>query len=218
MPGVLAHATLLFVRPTVRAEPDRGRVRGSAFREFVFWYGQVHGQARLDAIALASGLPLTTSRLTLGAPALGILPSRWYPVAVVHALLDRMIEGVSIDDRRTMATEGARHVMGATLRGVYRVLFEWIATPARYARFAGRLWASYYDSGEVKVVLDEDGRAAVCTVTRWAAHHPFMCELNLAAATEIYAAMGCRGVHTVRSRCVDDGDDDCCFTTRWTGR
>jgi hypothetical protein len=136
-------------------------------------------------------------------------------VATVHALVDRMLEGVGVENRRTMATDAARHVMRATLHGVYRVLFEWIATPSRYARFASRLWASYYDSGEFNVVLDDSGLTAVCSVAGWKAHHPFMCELNLAAATEIYSAMGCRDVRTVRNRCVDDGDADCCFTTRW---
>jgi hypothetical protein len=96
------------------------------------------------------------------------------------------------------------------------VLFESMATAERYARFAPKLWQSDSDSGTLDVALTSDMLGAISTVKGWRGHHRLMCEPNRGAAVEIYAAIGCRAVTCERAVCVDRGEADCRFVTRWT--
>ena len=89
-------------------------------------------------------------------------------------------------------------------------------SPAIYARFAHKLWQSYYEGGEFVVKIAADGKRADCTVKDWGAHHPLMCAMNIEAATAIYAAMGQKGVSTTRIACVDEGAPLCHFVTTWS--
>ena len=153
---------------------------------------------------------LDTRELTLG-----VLTSDWYPAEQVHALLDEIARGKSEAAINDLAVGASGAIMRSTLRGLYRVLFEWMATPERYAKYAPKLWSTYYDSGEVSVELLSDRLTAVAIVSNWRSHHPLMCELNRGAALEIYAAMGCRDVTNERAQCVSRGDPHCRFITRW---
>jgi hypothetical protein len=138
-----------------RPEAAPGRIKGAAFREFVAWYEQELGRAQL--LTLLRSIPDDLRReleLDPARESLGILSSRWYPADAIHALLDAIIAGIDPDRRRESIERAADAVMRATLRGVYRILFEWLATPDRYARFADRLWRSYYDSGRASGLHD----------------------------------------------------------------
>lgn len=199
-----------------RLEPDLGRIKGAAFREFVAWCEGELGQARLVAVAreLPPGVRHELA-LDLGRDSLGILSSRWYDAAAMHALVEVIFMEIDAGARQDATERAADAVMRSTLRGVYRILFEWLATPERYARFADRLWRSYYDSGEMRVELVRS-TAAACTIRGWRAHHPRLCELNRAAASAIYRAMGCTDVTTRREACIDEGADACRFVTTWS--
>ena len=199
-----------------RSDAGADRVRGAAFRELVCWHAAEHGADQLTERVVGIAARFEHAGLKPEAKGLGILASSWYEAPLVHALLDAMVEGLTPADQRAMAAEAASHVMTATLSGVYRMLFEWMATPGRYARFAGLLWRSYFDGGDFLVELEAGTRTALCTISDWTSHHPFMCELNLWAATEIYRAMGCLEVVTVRRACVSDGERHCSFVTTWT--
>ena len=195
--------------------PIPGRIKGAAFREFVGWYEQELGRERL--LALSREIPGEMRRALDLDPAresLGILSSRWYAADAIHALLDAILAGIDADDRRDSIGRAADAVMRATLRGVYRILFEWLATPDRYARFADRLWRSYYDCGEMHVVQETPERA-VCTIRDWHSHSPQLCDMNAAAAASIYRAMSCTGVTTQRTACVAQGASECRFVTTW---
>jgi predicted hydrocarbon binding protein len=195
--------------------PDRpaGNIKGVAFREFLVWYARAYGGDALAAAARA--LPAgPTGSFDPAAETLGVLASKWYPGALVHALMDELVRGRSSDERARMARDGADAVMAATLRGVYRLLFEWIANPERYARYAGKLWRSYYDSGTLEIV-ETGADSARSVVRQWRTHHPFICELNREASRAIYQAMGCAEVHCERESCVAEGADVCSFVTRW---
>lgn len=202
------------VGAVLQAQADVGRVRGSAFREFVRWYGIAVNVDRLRA-AVASLPEEHQALLRPDDPALGVIASTWYPAPLVHRLIDELIAGFDPMTREQLARNAAAAVMDVTLEGVYRLLFRWMATPARYAKYASRLWASYYDSGEFMIVASVPGQATA-VLRDWPSHHDFVCELNLRAATEIYKAMGCREVETVREACIGHGDSECRFVTRWT--
>jgi len=191
-----------------------GRIKGAAFREFIAYYRGTYGlsalMAAVEAMPVAQRGELDTSDLTLG-----VLTSDWYPAEQVHALLDEIARGKSEAAIHELTLGASRAIMRTTLRGLYRVLFEWMATPERYAKYAPKLWGTYYDSGEVSVELLSDRRTSVSVVRNWRSHHPLICELNRGAALEIYAAMGCRDVTNERAQCVSRGDPHCRFITRW---
>lgn len=191
-----------------------GRIKGAAFREFITFYRATYGSDRLAA-HLAAMPPDLAAELEAGSETLGILTSQWYPAELVHALLDEIARGRSDAELCELGTEGSRAVMRATLRGLYKVLFGWMATPERYVRYAPKLWHTYYDSGTVAVQAIDGGTGALSTVRDWRSHHRLICELNRGAALEIYAAMGCTEVTCERERCVDRGDPECRFITRW---
>lgn len=56
---------------------------------------------------------------------------------------------------------------------------------------------------------------AICKLTDWHGHHPFVCAMCRVSAEVIYTEMGCKNVTTERERCIDDGADHCRFVTRW---
>jgi len=203
---------------TAGTASDTGHVKGAALREFLAWLEQAYGRDRL--VEIARGLPASAHaalRLDVAAASLGVLSSRWYPGDAIHRLFDRVFEGLGPAERAELVDRSADAVMAATLHGVYQVLFKWLATPERYARFADRLWRSYYDTGVMHVVQNGPDMA-LCTITGWRSHHPAACDMNRAAAAAIYRAMGCRGVTTVRECCVADGARECRFVTTWSSR
>ena len=192
-------------------EAGSGRIKGAAFREFVRWYGEARGA---PALRDAAERGRVTALLDPDHPALGVVPSIWYEAEVVHRLLDAMTAGLSGTELRELADDGSAAVMRQTLRGVYRVLFNWMANPARYAKYGPRLWDAYYDSGVFSIQMASD-RCAISRIRDWETHHPFICELNRGAARAIYGAMGCRGVRVERQACIDRGDAECRFCTTW---
>lgn len=202
MPGPAAHRT-----------SPLGHIKGAAFREFLLWYGRVNGHALLLS-HLRSMPPELAAELDARKEALGVLASQWYPAAVVHALLDEIARGKSAEELESFTNDASRAVMQATLSGLYRVLFEWMATPARYARYAPKLWSSYYDSGQLSIHYDGE-TTAISTVTRWPGHHPLICDLNRGASPAIYGAMGCKDARCTRLACVSRGDAECRFVTTW---
>jgi predicted hydrocarbon binding protein len=199
----------------LEASSRLGRIKGAAFREFIAWYSATHGRERLHA-HLAAMPKAFAAELDASSDTLGILTSQWYAAELVHALLDQIARGQSDAELHELGSAGSRAVMSATLSGLYRVLFQWMASPERYARYAPKLWSSYYDSGSVEVEVMDDALGAVSTVKRWRSHHRVICELNRGAAVEIYAAMACSQVTCERIACVDSGDAVCRFVTRWT--
>lgn len=196
--------------------PATSHVKGSAFAEFIRWYDHERGRDVLAAqvtilpVAMQQRLGLDRTK-----DSLGILASRWYDAEAIGSLLDAIVADAVVDERELMARHAAQAVMQRTLRGVYRVLFQWLATPERYAGFANRLWRSYNDSGEM-AVDQVTSTMAICTITDWHGHHPFMCAMCRASAEVIYTEMGCKHVTCEREQCVDDGADHCRFVTRWT--
>jgi hypothetical protein len=100
---------------------------------------------------------------------------------------------------------------------VYRVLFETMMSPARYAKNAQKLFSRYYDAGTMtKTALSPTSHRS--TVTGWQAHHPFLCELLLYTGVYVYRAMGCKDVKMERTACVGDGASECTFLTTWSER
>lgn len=193
---------------------SEARIKGAAFREFLRFYVKTYGEAALCERSARMPAALR-AQLAPEEPVLGVLHSTWYPAPLVHALLDELTRDMSDAQMRTLASKASSAVMQKTLHGLYKVLFDWMATPERYARHAPKLWHSYYDSGTMEITAQPSGTEALTVIRDWAAHHPFICELNRGAAEAIYAAMGCSDVVCERVACVSRGDAECRFVTRW---
>ncbi len=187
--------------------------KGVALRGLLAWYESAYGHARL--VEAIQRLPEDLARfLDADRELLGVLPSSWYPVSLVHALLDELLRDFGSTERAAMAEAAATHVMSSTLGGIYRRLIELFATPQLYARFAQKLWNAYYDTGVFQVRCIGE-RSTESSVSGWAGHNEFTCDLNLHAATLIHQAMGLKGVVSERKSCVAQGAPSCRFVTTW---
>jgi hypothetical protein len=193
--------------------PRAGRIKGSAFREFLRWYGETHGITSVEQ-ALAGLPPETRALLSAHKDGFGILPSTWYPAPVVHAILETFLAGRTTRERAELARAGARATMERTLRGVYGVLFAALATPERYVRFGQRLWDAYYDCGTVVMDLPAPGRLR-SRIFDWPGHHRIISDMNQHAGAVIIEAMGLTVTGTARAECVSTGGTECRLETSW---
>lgn len=190
-----------------------GRLKGAALAAFLSWYEDEHGA---DALAARIAPLPATLLLELGLDrreSLQILASRWYDCRAIGVLLDAIVADASAAEFERLANAAAQAVMGSTLRGVYQLLFSWLATPERYARHCNRLWTSYHDTGTMRI--EHTRGEAVCSISNWSGHHPLLCAMCRASAEVIYREMGCERVQTLRECCVADGGQACRFVTRW---
>jgi len=190
------------------------RAKGVAFKELLIWMDRRLGREKLLQ-ALAHLPPECKGIIWPEADNFGILPSSWYPLPCVHRLLDGLTASMTRQARFNLAQDAARVVMDITLRGIYKAVVRAFVSPTLYAKFATKLWQSYYDSGDFKVNIAEDGYSADCTIGNWSGHHSFVCDMNIAAATAIYQAMGQKAVSTERVACIGEGESLCRYITIW---
>lgn len=195
-------------------ESTPSRAKGVAFKELLVWLDRKLGRDKLK-LSVARLPPEYQGIITLDTANFGILSSSWYPLPCVHKLLDGLTAGMSRQERYVLAQEASRVVMDITLKGIYKAVVRAFVSPALYAKFATKLWQSYYDSGDFKVIIAENGQSADCTIRNWSGHHWFVCDMNVAAATAIYQAMGQVGVSTERLSCIGEGAPYCRYLTSW---
>ena len=195
------------------AKPS-SRAKGVAFKELLIWLDQRLGREKLLG-ALAVLPPECKGIVRPEADNFGILPSSWYPLPCVHRLLDGLTASMLRQKRFDLAQEAARVVMDVTLHGIYKAIVRALVSPTLYAKFATKLWQSYYDSGDFNVIIADDGHSADCTISNWSGHHSFVCDMNIGAATAIYEAMGQKGVSTERVACIGEGGPMCRYITSW---
>ncbi len=194
---------------------DIPRIKGAAFREFVLWYDRTHDGERLRR-ALARVPEAEREGLRPDAPALGVLASNWYSVALAGVLLDAVCEDRTADEQAAVARDGSRAVVDTMLTGVYRFLFERVSSPDRYARHIGRLWRQLHSTGDRKIHVTGPGEAD-SVIESWPGHHPLLCLVTMETMAAVYEAMRCREVTVARTACVSAGDPLCRARLRWTG-
>lgn len=194
--------------------PVLPRIKGAGIQPFLAWYTGRWGRERLHKAA--EGIPAELrGSFRFEDDLLGVLPSLWYPAPAIHVLLDRLLAEHPEAERAVIAREGARAIIDATLRGVYRWLFEKMMSVERYGRSAQSLFSRYYDPGTMtKLPLGASGHLSI--VSGWPGHHPLLCDFLIHTAEYVYAALGCRDVHVRRTACVAGGSADCRFEITWT--
>jgi hypothetical protein len=193
---------------------DIPRIKGAAIREFLLWYAGEHGAERLPALA-ARMRAENRVLFDLAQRHLGVIASSWYPAPAIHELLDLMSEGLSAAQRERLVRNGAQATIAATLRGVYRLLFETMMSPERYARNAQKLFSRYCDTGTMEKTAPAP-RTHRSVIRDWTSHHPLLCDFILHTGVYVYGAMGCRDVRLEKQACVARGDGECVFLVTWT--
>ena len=199
---------------SIRDQETSGHVKGAALREALRWMRGRLGDHQAESVVARIPSP-HRDRFDPAHEAFGILASTWYPAPVVHALCDALPEGLSLPEQSALAREFSRALMEATLKGLYRFLFEQLVSPERFAALAPRVWRTYFDTGERRTVIVSPAKHD-CTVRDWRGHHRFLCLVQMHATTYVYEAAGCRGVATVGLSCVSDGATVCEWTTTWS--
>jgi len=165
-------------------------IKGVAVREFLTYLDQREG---VDSVrARLRTLPESLSaQLRLDAPGCGLLAGSWYSNDLVHPMLEAVLAGRSPEERLRIAIEGDRAVMAATFGGIYRGLFQLLATPGLIARHAQTVWNKYYSDGEVAV--DPIGPPeARLIIRRWYGFHPLIAQMSAEGFRIIYEGLGYR--------------------------
>jgi hypothetical protein len=188
-------------------------IKGSALREFVHWYGERRGRERL--VSVIDGLPdAARASFQRDDPYLGMVSSAWYPAPSVHALIDALTVNLSPAERKAMAHDAAQTAFAATVKGVYKLLFETLMSPPRYLKNAQKLFSRYFNTGLMtKTALAPNKHRTV--VTEWTSHHPVLCEIIVHTGVYVYGAMGCQEVVHARESCISDGAASCSFVVSW---
>ncbi len=190
------------------------QVKGEGVRQFIEWYTQTFGAERL-AQRVAGMDPAASAAFDLRQPNLGIVASSWYPVASFHALIDVLLADYTEVERQAFAKQAARATIEATLRGVYKFLFETMMNPDRYAARAQKLFSRFYDTGEMTKVKAAPN-VHVTEIRDWTGHHPLLCDVLLYTSDPVYRALGCKNVVARRLACVAAGDALCSYEVRWS--
>lgn len=193
--------------------PRLGRMKGNAFREFLLWIEREQGSGPLRA-AYERLSPEHQALLDPERPGLGVLASSWYPVEIVHQLLDQLTDGLSEAETHALARRAATVTIGAMMRGVQKMAFSLLVAPRRYPKIINRLWRMNYDSGSVRVVEHGD-RCHEGIISGWRGHHPLVCLINQLAKEPMYRAMGCKDVRVEQTACISKGDADCRSKVTW---
>jgi hypothetical protein len=191
----------------------RGRVKGLVIREVLRFLKDEVGGARV--VELMRGMPPEwVGRLDLSAEGLGMLPATWYPMSMIHALLDGLLVGIDPCDRSSAARGAARAVTAATLQGVHKNFFDLFGTPELYARYAQKVWGTYFDRGAFEVEFQ--GPKRVTAVVRdWSGHHIFLCETFIEVTGLTFEKMGLKDVRAARVSCVSGGAAACTAVVAW---
>lgn len=192
-----------------------GRIKGAAIREFFAYlherFGAEHTERMLGVLS-----PADREIFLLDLPGLGIVSGHWYESRPIHQLCDFLVEGLTPAEEEALAREAAIEVLGVTLKGVHRAVLRAVGSPRLHARFAQRLWNTYYDHGSVTVTLRGERESEVA-YRDWDAHHPFLCQFTSASDYVVYGAMGLDDVTVEQTRCVSRGDADCAHLVGWAG-
>jgi len=125
-----------------------------------------------------------------------------------------MLAQYSPDERQSFAREAAKATMDQNMKGVYRLLFEALMTPERYAKRAQQLFDRFYDAGTItKEVVARN--VHLTRIQGWTSHHPVLCDVMLYTGEYVYPFLGCRHVVVRRFECISRGDRICKYEVRW---
>jgi hypothetical protein len=99
------------------------------------------------------------------------------------------------------------------VKGVYRIFFK-LGSPEFIIGRAARVFSSYYDTGELRVVEGRAGRAVV-ELSKLEGSAPEFCDRIYGWMERTLELAGAKGLRSAHSRCVHRGDEVCRFEGSW---
>lgn len=181
------------------------RVKGTAVLSSLRYVRERFGDEPLGRIL--SALPPEDAALQVG-----VLASSWYPMPAFLRFMqesERQLGRQEPDLVRNMGRASCDH--GVT--GVYRIFFR-VGSPEFIIGRAARVFSSYYDTGELKVVESLDGRALV-ELRGLEGSAPQFCERIYGWMQRTLELAGAKNLRSAHSSCLHRGDAVCRFEGTW---
>jgi hypothetical protein len=142
----------------------------------------------------------------------GVLASSWYEMDAFLRFMqeaERQLRTQEPDVVRKMGRASCEY--GVT--GVYKIFFK-VGSPEFVISRATRVFTSYYDTGELKIVESGPGRAVV-ELTGLEGGAPQFCERIYGWMQRTLEMAGARNLRSAHSACVHRGDPACRFEGSW---
>jgi hypothetical protein len=139
-----------------------------------------------------------------------IMVATWYPEADQIELL-RAVAAMLPKQPDPWVTMG-RLAARADLETIYRYLVK--ADLKDTLRSATALWATFHDTGELKIAVDGPA-TATATVRNYAASNREMCRCIGGYVSEVATVGGAKGVSAAKQQCVHDGASVCTWRLAW---
>ena len=123
----------------------QGRVKGAAIREFYVFLRQKLGVEELS-LRLERLPPEVRDEFDVHHPSLSILPSTWYEMGLVHALLDVTLTDLPEHELDNYIRQGTHRMMKVNMGTRYhQFFFRIFLSPKLYVRHAQKLWNLHFD-------------------------------------------------------------------------
>jgi hypothetical protein len=197
----------------MRVAVARGRVKGTAVRAGLTWFGQTYGAPGLERLTeLAS--PELQAILRPNDPALGLIASGWYDTQLIGELLGLAEHVAQPLEAEELLTRIADAVARDNVGGVYRSLFRLVASPPLLEANAQRVWRTYVDEGTLSVKINGDA-AFRAHVRGWSRHNVNVCRMLRPLIQSLLREVGYRALTVDRTQCVGDGNTQCTFDGTW---
>ncbi|MGH7294280.1 MAG: protein kinase domain-containing protein [Polyangiaceae bacterium] len=197
----------------MRVAVPRGRVKGTAIRAGVAWFGDTYGQMGLERVfELAS--PELAGILQPRDPVFGLIASGWYDTLAIGELVELIERVAAPADAEAFLGRLADAIARDNVNGVYRALFRLIASPPLLEANAQRVWRTYVDEGTMSVSVGKPGTFEA-RVRGWSRHHPAVCRMLRAMLESLLRAIGYTALLVERTHCAGDGDPCCVFEGTW---
>jgi hypothetical protein len=142
----------------------------------------------------------------------GVLDSVWYPMSLLLELM-RAAVAVHGEGHPELIREMGRASAEYGVKGVYKVFFK-VGSPQFIIGRASRVFSSYYDTGQIRVVESGPGRA-VLDLAGFDAGAPEFCQRILGWMEKTVEMAGARNLEPAHSLCRHRGDEVCRFEGRW---
>jgi hypothetical protein len=192
-----------------------GKTKGVAWAVMIRWYERTYGREKLLAAVALMPEP-HRSALDPRHETLGILVGSWYSEVLRNHYFDALTADLTQLQKQAMARAMAYEVMNNSLRGVHRMIFNIMATPERFVKYAQTLWDVHHDTGRLRM-KQLSPTSAEAAVLDWPTHHPFACMMNHYSCLATYEAMGCFDL-SERRACISEGAPECVGVYYWRSR
>jgi len=141
----------------------------------------------------------------------GLLDSVWYPMPLLLRLMRAATEVHGAAEPELLRKMG-RASAESGVRGVYKVFFK-VGSPQFIIGRAARVFGSYYDTGEIRVVESGPGRA-VLDLTNFEGSREF-CQRIQGWMERTMEMAGAKQLVPSHSQCCYEGDPVCRFEGTW---